>query len=586
MHIIAGDYELSVSGQTQPFTATLTLLPASAERELVLFRLEAEHPAVPSPLTIRWTQPAVDIQGVWDTDAGRRNRYIGSSVSSKSTSHAPVVSLFNMNGANRLTFALSDAMNPAKIVCWIDEYTAEYNCSIELFTESGPPVSTYEVYLLLDARELPFQRCLADVVAWWGDIPAYTPSEAPEIAKLPMYSTWYSFHQQVSAEEVERQCQLAKELGCQAVIMDDGWQTNEPKIGYSTCGDWEVAENKIPDMRAHVERVHRLGMKYLLWYAVPFVGKNSNAWSRFEKKLLCFHDQLNTGILDPRFPEVREFLIGTYEQALVNWDLDGFKLDFVDYFVLPSSQEDELGNGRDYDSIPMAVDRLLTEVMTRLRSVKPNVMIEFRQTYVGPLMRKYGNMFRVADCPNDIVMNRLGTVDLRLLSGKTTVHADMLMWNPNESPETAALQFIHSMFGVPQISVLLDRIPDGHRRMIGHWLAFWISHKDVLLEGALTADRPDLLYPTVMASNSNKLVAAVYADYVLKLPESLPSEGWIVNGTCNHSLYLKFQFLSTWTRYEIVDCEGNAIRSELWPPVAGIQMFEVPPSGMIHFTRG
>ena len=34
-------------------------------------------------------------------------------------------------------------------------------------------------------------------------------------------------------------------------------------------------------------------------------------------------ERLGAGVLDPRFPEVREFLIETYESALREWDLDG-----------------------------------------------------------------------------------------------------------------------------------------------------------------------------------------------------------------------------------------------------------------------
>ena len=37
--------------------------------------------------------------------------------------------------------------------------------------------------------------------------------------------------------------------------------------------------------------------------------------------------------------------------------------------------------------------------MTRLTKIKTDVLIEFRQSYIGPLMRKYGNLFRAGDCP-------------------------------------------------------------------------------------------------------------------------------------------------------------------------------------------
>ena len=56
-------------------------------------------------------------------------------------------------------------------------------------------------------------------------------------------------------------------------------------------------------MRAHVARVHALGMNDLLWYSVPFIGIHSEAWTRFANKLLNRDDRLKTGVVDPRYPE-------------------------------------------------------------------------------------------------------------------------------------------------------------------------------------------------------------------------------------------------------------------------------------------
>lgn len=120
-----------------------------------------------------------------------------------------------------------------------------------------------------------------------------------------MYSTWYSFHQQLVPAEVEKQCLLAKELGCEAVIVDDGWQTLNNERGYAYCGDWEVSPDRIPDMKGFVDRVHALGMKFILWYSVPFVGRYSKAWSRFAGKYINTYDGPDTAVFDPRFPEVR-----------------------------------------------------------------------------------------------------------------------------------------------------------------------------------------------------------------------------------------------------------------------------------------
>lgn len=56
-----------------------------------------------------------------------------------------------------------------------------------------------------------------------------------------------------------------------------GWQTDDNNREYAYCGDWEVKETKIKNMRNFVEQVHNVGMKFMLWYSVPFVGKYTNA---------------------------------------------------------------------------------------------------------------------------------------------------------------------------------------------------------------------------------------------------------------------------------------------------------------------
>lgn len=142
---------------------------------------------------------------------------------------------------------------------------------------------------------------------------------------------------------------------------------------------------------------------------------------------------------------------------------------------------------------------LLSETMRRLRAIKPEVMIEFRQRYIGPAMRKYGNMFRAADCPNDAVTNRVRTIDVRMLAGDSAVHADMLMWNYAEPVETAALQLLNVLFSVPQVSVRLEAVPAEHRAMLRFYLGFWREYRDVLLDGTLRADHPELDYPRVTA---------------------------------------------------------------------------------------
>ncbi|GCE22895.1 hypothetical protein [Dictyobacter kobayashii] len=324
-------------------------------------------------------------------------------------------------------------------------------------------------------------------------------------------------------------------------------------------------------------------------------GKESKVWSRFENRLLYTIERLGAGVLDPRYPEVREYLIQLYEKALLEWDLDGFKLDFVDAFraeprfpqnpaapasvaVRPITAGED---GRDEQSIDKAVDRLLTDVMARLKALKPDILIEFRQSYVGPLMRKYGNMFRAGDCPYEFITNRVRTLDIRLLCGETAAHADMLMWHPDEPAEVVALQLINVLFSVPQISVLLDKIPAAHLEVVRYWLTFWRQQRDVLLDGTLMPSHPEVLYPTVSAATKQKHLIVSYLDNVLPIPASLPPELIIINGTLGQRLVLDVTEDSGPRQLHIYDCRGNSVEQRELTLSAGLHALTVPPAGLV-----
>lgn len=398
-----------------------------------------------------------------------------------------------------------------------------------------------------------------------------------------MYSTWYSFHQRLDVDALVKQCELAAELGCKAIIVDDGWQTTNTARGYAFCGDWKP--ERIPEMADFVHRVHETGLKVLLWYAVPYIGYKSENWKRFEDKLLYRRDRLKAGILDPRYPEVRRFLIETYAVALERWDLDGFKLDFVNNFYPTEESAVGPGDGRDMASVALAADRLLADIMTRLAQIKPEICVEFRQPYVGPAMRKYGNMFRAGDCPGDSVTNRVATIDIRLLAGDTACHGDMLMWHRSESAPAAALQLLGSFFAVPQISVRLDEIPDEHLAMLRFYLDFWSKHRHVLLGGKLSPASPVSLYPTVTARDDETCIAVQYDRGVVHLPAPLAREIYIINATGGDEVALDLGEPFDRCEMRALDCMGNSVADDSALLPEGLYSLPCPPGGMIVLRK-
>ena len=555
---------------------------------LVHLTLTADGPRPAPRAVLEWMHPSLDIQGSWQPGIGRVRTmgpdWGGGVQVSRATSNAPVRCLFNHLGGNRLTFALSDALNAIRIGAGVREETGAFVCRVETFVEPSPDIDHYALTLRLDTRDIPYEQALAEVSAWWAAQPGYAPAPVPAVARGAMYSTWYSFHQRLDVDAVVENCRIARQLGCEAVIVDDGWQTTDASRGYAYCGDWRP--ERIPDMVGFVRRVHEAGLKFLLWYSVPHVGDHSEAGRRFAGKTLYRIDRHGAAILDPRFPEVREFLIGTYEKALREWDLDGFKLDFVDAFRPQADTPVAApGDGRDIASVAAAADRLLSDINTRLRAMKPDVALEFRQSYVGPLMRKVGNMFRAGDCPNDAITNRHRTIDIRLLCGSTACHADMIMWHDDETPAAAALQLLAVLFSVPQISVRLDRISKEMREMLGFWLGFWRLHRDVLLDGRLEPLYPAALYPLVFASARDTCIAALYEDMVVRLPHPLARKVHIVNATRNDEVAVNLPDDLGPCTMEAFDCRGRSVQKASATVPAGLYAFPVPPAGLLTLTK-
>ena len=498
---------------------------------------------------------------------------------------APVLGYVSQSGNNAMICSVSDALRKTSFKSGIKEFTFELNTEIRFLEVPEPPAEFYRVVLRFDFRSIPFETAMKECASWYAAMESYTPAPVPEGGFDAWYSTWYSYHKDLTAPEVLAECRTAKELGMKGVIVDDGWQCDTSEGIYHYCGDWQPAPSRFPDMKDFVSEVHEMGMKVLLWYSVPFVGFNSSNFSRFEGKYLRLLPIHGAGVLDPRFPEVRAFLTETYVNALKEWNLDGFKLDFIDRFIIPDGEEDpaekENYRNRDIKLLPAAVDALLTNIMASLREVKKDILVEFRQKYMGPAIRKYGNLLRATDCPGDITANRCRVADLRLTSGETAVHGDMLRWHDSESTESAARQILATLFAVPQISVKLNEIPAEHLEMIRWRLEFYNRFKETLVKCDLQSPHPEQNYPLLRAEGRNEAVSCLYSEN-LSLELAALAKGKqeiIVNASASENCIVK---LPIQAEAEIRSCTGTIQEKFLLLP--GIAEIKIPLSGECHLT--
>ncbi|MBU1100828.1 MAG: alpha-galactosidase [Bacteroidetes bacterium] len=581
--------ELKIEGAVEPFMANLNLISDVNGILTYKFELISDREAVPGAITITWDVPVINISTLWKSNSSYQkflypNWSSNAKITSRTTNNAPVMSLVSYDDENQLTFACSDALNTITLSAGLREEDATFACEIKLFREKTSPLKSYTTYIRLDTREIHFSECLQDVSDWWEEFPDCKPVAVPEQAKLPMYSSWYSFHQNLVVEDLLEQCRLAKRLGYETIIIDDGWQTLDSNRGYSFTGDWKP--ERIPNMKEFVQKVHDIGMKFMLWYSVPYIGDKAENFKKFEGKYLTYWGGEWGGsyTLDPRYPDVREFLISTYENAVKEWNLDGFKLDFVDEFIAYDDTELTIDNGRDYASVNEAVDRLLTDITSSLHKLNPDILIEFRQSYIGPLMRKYGNMFRAGDCPDSYIFNRIRTTDLKLTSGNTAVHSDMLMWNKDEPVESAALQMLNVMFSVPQLSVKISELSADHYKMVEFLTKYWLDNREVLLSSQFIPYGASLGYPLLSAQSEGKIIFGLYSDRVINLDEFY-SEINILNGKMTGSVVLNIAKDLGNVSINVYNCLGDLQLSYSDRLNKGLEEIKVPVAGIIKIKK-
>lgn len=527
------------------------------------------------------------IVGMWKPDSGFQKALYGdwSHEFQTNISHsAPVLNFFDCQDKNCFTISISELSRDVRFTTGVHEETGEIYTDIIIYlTDSSLP---YHFCCRIDTRPLRFDQALSETAAWWNSLLQEPPMPVSEDATFPMYSTWYSYHQELNAQKLLQECKIAAKMGMRSIIVDDGWQTLDNHRGYGYCGDWANEPTKFNDFREFVDNVHALGMKCILWYSVPFVGKFSHKWEIFQNLCLHYEPSLQAGVLDPRYPQVREYLISVYREALLSWDLDGFKLDFIDSFR-DYNDTPAPGKDMDYSEVSQAVHRLMMDIRCALLEIKKDLMIEFRQNYIGPQIKRYGNIFRVADCPLSGITNRVGITDLKLLGSPCAIHSDMLLWHEKETPEDIAIQIINCIFATIQISVRLDTLNAQQQQVLEHYIGFSIKYRKALLKGDFTAKSPLGLYPALFSSTESTKICAIYEEnYCVDFSDAYnEQELWILNGTHSKMHYV---ILPDNASYSVMqrDCTGTVI-TEVNIKTSGKQVLTLPafPGGSLCLMR-
>jgi len=526
----------------------------------------------------KWNVPVTEVMYTW-SPLSHMNKATdpdwGNMKHSMLCSNAPVIVMFNGKSESVYSFAVSECQKVVSFHAGINEESARLFCRVGLSVGQFTGVYGTTIKIRISATRQPIADEVRGISSWWEKDCGMTPMYVPSVAHEPLYSFWYSYHWDFTSAEIEAECRRAKALGFKVCILDGGWVTDVISRGLTYAGDWIPSPRKLGDMKAHVARVHDIGVKYMLWFALPCVGAESKAYVSWKDKGIgqC----LNSVVVDPRYPAYRAYIIETLCRAVGEWGLDGLKLDFIDCY---HNTDIPFGDGMDIVTVYDAVERLMSDIVTALQKIKRDVLIEFRQGYIGPCMRKYGNMFRVGDCPDDYIRNRVGIFDLRMAMGKSAVHSDMLMWHEDLAPELAAIQIISCMFGVVQYSMKLSKLNERAKKMSVCLLDFLRQHRTLLQSDSLQVYEPQLNYTWAKVSDADTCIAAVYAVDKCVWPDDRQTV-CVFNGCENEQVILSLP--KTAYRVEICDCCGEVCAETTVD--GGFVVLDVPVGGKATLTK-
>ncbi|AUH44754.1 alpha-galactosidase [Streptomyces sp. CMB-StM0423] len=544
---------------------TLSELPGG----LRMLHVEAPGAAV----EIRLSVPLGDAAGYWHPKAGWHRTLLADWEGRATVSLIDGLAagcLYDHTGATLLTFAAADPAPEVALRYGVSEENDTHVVHLHLAPSATP-------HRFLFAPRSPSVASALRPLRAWYEARMPTPLPVPEAARLPLYCTWYAFNQAIDEAAVERQAALAADMGFGALILDDGWQRLGSGRGYAGVGDWIPDPGKFPGFTAHVERVRGTGLRYLVWVAPLLLGPRADChpvWAPFAPARATVP---GAHVLDPRHPEVRAHVVRTCLRLVRDHGLDGLKVDFLNEAMAYA------GDGRG--DVGHALTLLLAELREALLGVRPELLLELRQPYVGPGMAPFGNMLRSFDCPADSAANRVRTVDTSFLAIGGAVHSDPLLWDTSGPVEAAARQFIGALHAVPQVSVRLDALTAEQADAVRFWLAQWRRLRPQLLDGTTEPGRPDGLYTLVSAESEGVRVLTVHDDRIVPVRPATHRETVLVNATAGDRLAVDVEDGGGTVEIEVHGPDGRIIERTRSPLGPGLHSLPVPRTGLVLLTK-
>lgn len=158
------------------------------------------------------------------------------------------------------------------------------------------------------------------------------PKRFAEKERPILLNSWEAMYYDISLEKVEQQAALARQMGVELFVLDDGWFRAD-NSSRTSMGDWKCNEKKLPGgISKAAELIHSKGMLFGLWLEPEAVCKSSELYQKHPDWALQvpgypITEGRHEYLLDLSRKDVRKHLLAMLDDYLKDGMIDYIKWD-------------------------------------------------------------------------------------------------------------------------------------------------------------------------------------------------------------------------------------------------------------------
>ena len=576
--------KIHIEGLMSPFEATVDIKEQGLQKYILNIYLHSAFAAAPPSFNLSVKFPKDKINQIWNSKTWSNKSYFTIPSYDRAAANFSIISGLTINDHNQITVTCKDAYKARFVSSNIKEEGDSIVFSLGFF-EDNPPLSNlqdYQAEVWVDFRSIHFSKAIYDASSWFLDDEFKKGVATADTTNVPVFSTWYPMHRNIPLENITKDLDSLKTFNFKSVLVDDGWQSLvQMKIDTAYSYD----ENSFKTMSLFKKKCSDMGLPLYLWYSIPFIGGNPVILKKFEGKYIRYRAPRQMYVLDPRYSDVRKYLVSTYANFLSTWNFDGYWFDFLKGFYPKEGAVIDPDKGRDFVSIDLAVDTLYADMKTRLNAIKPNFFMGQIFSVVGPNLISYQNFLTGFVGVENTQVVREKMVNNRLLYGKFTPFMEVVAINPRESEEDIARKLQSVLFGNPYLSFYATTLPEASKQTIRFWLDYWKKNHKVIFEGSFEPMQVSRFYPGIRVENEQKIIYMVYEDYTINLPVVLNKPIDVIHSKTTGNIQFLMNKADAHYNYEIFDCKGvSAEKGIVKCKNKNAVDFVVPTAGFIRIT--